>query len=42
LTLFYTDIYGVKLPVNYRIVDKTENKTKNEYFLEMVEEVLNW
>ena len=42
LTLFYTDTHGVKLPVNYRIIDKTENKTKNEYFMEMVEEVLNW
>lgn len=42
LTLFYTDIYWVRLPVNYRIIDKTENKTKNDYFLEMSEEVLNW
>lgn len=42
LTLFHTDIYGVRLPINYRIVDKTENKTKNDYFLEMSEEVLNW
>lgn len=42
LTLFYTDIHGVRLPVNYRIIDKTENKTKNDYFQEMLEEVLNW
>lgn len=48
LTLFHTDIHGVRLPINYRIVDKTERnesgdiKTKNDYFLEMSEEVLNW
>jgi hypothetical protein len=42
VTLYYTDPQGQHLPVNYRIVDKAENKTKNEYFQEMLEEVLAW
>jgi hypothetical protein len=29
-------------PINYRIYDKTENKTKNDYFQEMLAEVLGW
>jgi hypothetical protein len=42
LTLFYTDSNWVRLPINWRVVDKSENKTKNEYFREMVDEVLIW
>jgi len=42
VTLFYTDNNWVKVPVNYRIVDKEEWKTKNELFLEMLIEVLTW
>lgn len=42
ITLFYTDIYGVSVPVNYRIYNKSESKTKNDYFLEMLREVLSW
>jgi hypothetical protein len=42
LTLFYTDKNWIKVPVDYRIVDKKEWKTKNELFLEMIIEVLNW
>ena len=42
ITLFYTDIHGVSVPVNYRIYDKSCDKTKNDYFLEMLEEVLRW
>ena len=30
------------MPVNYRIYDKSEGKTKNDYFLEMLIEVLAW
>jgi hypothetical protein len=30
------------LPVNFRVVDKAEGKTKNALFREMVEEVLGW
>lgn len=42
ITLFYTDIHGVSVPVNYRIYDKSEEKTKNDYFLEMLHETLAW
>ena len=42
VTLFYTDINGYSVPVNYRIVDKSEEKTKNEHFREMLVELLGW
>ncbi|CAK0764309.1 hypothetical protein CCP3SC5AM1_370008 [Gammaproteobacteria bacterium] len=42
VTLYYSDIEGRHQPVNYRIVDKAEGKTKNEYFREMLAEVLAW
>lgn len=42
ITLLYTDIKGVSLPVNFRVYDKSVGKTKNEYFQEMVKEVLFW
>ncbi len=42
ITLFYTDIHGVSVPVNYRIYDKEVEKTKNDYFLEMLVEVFSW
>jgi hypothetical protein len=42
VTLVYTDPKGACLPVNFRLVDKAEGKTKNELFREMVEEVLGW
>ena len=42
ITLFYTDPQGRQQPVNYRIYDKKENKSKNDYFLEMLDEVLTW
>jgi hypothetical protein len=42
ITLYYTDPQGRSLPVNYRVYDKAEKKTKNEYFSEMLEEVLKW
>lgn len=42
ITLFYTDIQGVSVPVNYRLYNKSEGKTKNEYFREMLTEVLAW
>ena len=32
----------MRLPVNFRVVDQAEGKTKNELFREMVEEVLGW
>ena len=42
ITLYYTDPQGRSLPVNYRVYDKTEGKTKNEYFRDMLDEVLAW
>ena len=42
ITLYYTDPQGRHQPINYRIYDKTENKTKNDYFQEMLVEVLAW
>ena len=42
ITLYYTDKKGHHLPVNYRLYDKSEGKTKNDYFLEMLDEVLLW
>ena len=42
VTMYYTDIEGNHYPVNFRVVDKSENKTKNDYFLEMLAELLSW
>ncbi len=42
ITLYYTDPQGHSLPVNDRGYDKAEGKTKNDYFLAMLAEVLAW
>lgn len=42
VTLYYTDPQGRSLPVSYRVYDKAEGKTKNGYFLDMLDEVLAW
>ena len=42
ITLYYTDPQGQNQPVNYRVYDKADGKTKNDYFLDMLEEVLSW
>ena len=42
ITLYYSDINGNSVPINYRIYDKKEGKTKNDYFREMVSEIINW
>ena len=42
ITLYYTDVYGQHRPVNYRLYDKAEGKTKNDYFQDMLAEVLAW
>ncbi len=42
ITLYYTDINGVSVPVNYRIYNKQDGKTKNDYLREMVDEVISW
>ena len=42
ITLYYTDPQGVRVPINYRIIDPKEKKTKNELFREMLKDVLDW
>lgn len=42
LTLYYTDVQGRSLPVNYRVCDKADNKSKNDYFQDMRAAVLAW
>jgi len=42
ITLYYTDLQGHHQPVNFRIYDKADNKTKNDYFLDMLTEALAW
>ena len=42
ITLYYTDLSGKSVPVNYRIYNKQEGKTKNDYLREMITEVLDW
>lgn len=42
ITLYYTDIAGNSDPINFRIYDKREDKTKNEYFIEMLQEIKSW
>ena len=42
ISLYYTDSSGKSVPINYRIYDKQEDKTKNDYLREMIIEVLDW
>ncbi|MCC5633828.1 transposase [Nostoc sphaeroides CHAB 2801] len=42
ITLYYTDLSGKSVPVNYRIYNKQEGQTKNDYLREMITEVLEW
>jgi hypothetical protein len=42
ITLYYSDLQGQNQPVNYRVYDKADGKTKNDYFLDMLAEVLSW
>ena len=42
ITRYYTDLHRQPLPVNYRIYDKSLGKTKNDYFQEMLADVLEW
>jgi len=42
ITLYYTDVHGQHQPVNFRVYDKADGKTKNDHFLDMLAEVLSW
>ncbi len=34
--LYYTSPEGVCVPINYRLYNHEENKTKNDYFIDML------
>jgi len=40
--VYYTDINHICVPVNFRILLKSEGQTKNKYFRDMLAEVLVW
>ncbi len=40
--MYYTDLSLQSVPGNYRIYNKQDGKTKNDYLQEMIVEVLNW
>jgi hypothetical protein len=42
ITLYYIDTDGVSVPVNYRLNDKQDGKTKHDYFHDMIAEVMEW
>jgi hypothetical protein len=42
ITLYYTDPEGRAMPINYRLYNHLDNKTKNDYLREMIEEVISW
>jgi hypothetical protein len=42
ITWYYADAHGRHMPINDRLYDKAEGKTKNDYFQEMLAEVLAW
>jgi hypothetical protein len=42
IPLYYSDINGNSVPINYRIYDKKEGKTKNDYLREMVNKLISW
>ena len=42
ITLYYTDSHGQHLPVNYRLYDNSEGQTKNDYFPDLLAQVLAW
>ena len=40
IKLYYSNINGNSVPINYRIYDKKERKTKNDYFREMLSDLI--
>ena len=42
ITLYYTDLEGISMPINYRLYNPLDQKTKNDYLTEMIEEVISW
>ena len=42
ITLYYSAPDGNSVSLNYRIYDRKKQKTKNEYFREMLAEIIDW
>ena len=42
VTLYYTSINGLRVPINDRLYDQAEGKTKNLYFQERWQDVRQW
>lgn len=42
ITLYYTSANGLRVPINYRLYNKQEGKTKNQYLRDMLQEVEQW
>jgi hypothetical protein len=42
ITIFYTELDKKNSPINFRLYDKREGKTKNDDLREMVKEVMEW
>jgi hypothetical protein len=42
IPLYYSDIHGNSAPINYRISARKEGRTKNDYFQQMLIEVISW
>lgn len=42
VTMFYTDINGARFPVNYRVYIQKGEKSKNDFFIEMLAECKTW
>lgn len=42
VTLFHIDTDGVCLPLNFRVYNKKDGKTKNDYFRDMLDELITW
>ncbi|BAY62838.1 transposase IS701 family protein (plasmid) [Calothrix brevissima NIES-22] len=42
ITLYYTDLSLKSVPINYRIYNKQDGQTKNDYLRDMITEVLVW
>lgn len=42
ITRYYTEPEGKSVAINYRIYNKQDGQTKNDYLREMITEVLTW
>lgn len=42
ITLFYVDKNWARMPINWRVYDPSDDKSKNDYFIDMLVEVTSW